>query len=370
MRILHLISSIYFFGAERVVAELAAVQPALGADVHVGVISRDEKLIEIFRKVIADPAVSVQQFDGSGMVNFSTIRELSRYILEHRIQIVHSHGYKSDIYAFLVRFIFRHKVYLVATNHNWIGTTPRENIYQRIDSAVLRSFNRIIAVSEDVRQQMLNAGIRAEKIAVIDNGINVDDYALQTTRKDAASALNVEQHAFVVGNIARLTPEKDQAALIEAVMHLHDINDLILVLVGDGPDFENLQELIRSRGLEKRVVMTGNRDDARMLYAAFDVFALVSTNEGLPMVLLEAMAARVPVIATRVGAIPEVVTDKENGLLVDPSQPEELIKALRCLYADKNSRLAMAEAGREMVTRVFSSRRMAERYMGQYSEQG
>lgn len=366
MRVLHLISSVYFFGAERVVAELAASLPAFDVAVHVGVLSVDDQLVYIFRQVIDDADVTVVGFDGQGMFNVGTIKEIGRYLVENKIDIVHCHGYKSNIYAFVARMFSCSKACLVSTNHNWIGTTTRENIYQKIDALILRFFDKIIAVSPDVKQQMIDTGIKARKIFIIDNGINIKDSAFFTPVADARALLGIDPEYFVIGNIARLTPEKAQTDLLHAFVKLDELSNLKLVLVGDGPEYSTLQRLIESLGLQKKVIMAGNRDDARKLYTAFNVFALVSTNEGLPMVLLEAMAAGVPVIATRVGAIPDVIHDGQNGLLINPSEQGELLEAIRTLCTNGEMRKQLADAAKQMVGQSFSSRFMAGEYCKQY----
>ncbi len=366
MRVLHLTSSIYFFGAERVVAELSASLPAFDVTVHVGVLCVDNKLDNIFRRVIDNVSVTVVRFNGQGMLNIGTIKEIGQYLIENKIDIVHCHGYKSNIYAFAAKLLSRSRTHLVSTNHNWIGTTTREKIYQKVDALTLRFFDRIIAVSSDVKQQMVDVGIKAQKITVIDNGIDVEDSDFQTPVVGARALLDIGPEDFVVGNIARLTPEKNHLALLYALAELKEIPNLKLVLVGDGPEYDTIQATIKSLGLNEQVILAGNRDDARKLYSAFDVFALVSTNEGLPMVLLEAMAAKIPVIASQVGAIPDIISDGENGLLILPAAHSELVDAIRTLYTDSEMRKKLANAGKQIVEQSFSSRYMAGEYYIQY----
>ena len=155
-------------------------------------------------------------------------------------------------------------------------------------------------------------------------------------------------------------------ALLYAFAELKELADLQLVLVGDGPEYDTIQATIESLGLEKQVTLAGNRDDARKLYRAFDVFALVSTNEGLPMVLLEAMAAEVPVIASRVGAIPDVIHDGESGLLIAPDSGSELVKSVRVLYTDCALRRQLADVGKQIIRQAYSSLHMAGEYNKQY----
>ncbi len=360
-----MISSVYFFGAERVIAELSASLPRMDVTVHIGIITVNDKLPDLFRQVIDNPDVSVVQFEGQGMLNFESIKKISRYVKENEIDILHSHGYKSNIYVFLTKYLTSCTACIFSTNHNWIGTTFREKVYQKLDALTLRFFNKIIAVSPDIREQMTETGIKANKISIIDNGINTEDPAFRTPRHNARISLGISDDAFVIGNIARLTPEKAHCDLLNALSKL-TIPRLKLVLIGDGPENYTLKNQIAKLDLQNKVILTGNRDDARCLYNAFDIFILVSTNEGLPMVILEAMASGIPIIATKIGAIPKILHDGENALLITPSKPQELLAAIATLVKSRNLRRKLAVRGQQKVAQSFSSHFMAEKYHEQY----
>lgn len=366
MRICHLISSNNFFGAERVVVELSASLARQGIVLFVGLITGNELLVEIFRDAIADLRVPVVPFNGQGSINGKTIKDIGKFLCKNRIDLVHCHGYKSNLYALLAKKIYSPETVLFATNHNWIGATFREKIYQKIDSITLRFYTKIIAVSENVKTHMESSGLGKKDITIIANGINVHDSDFETTISQARELLGLSMEDFVIGNLARFTPEKDQIALVKAISKMQDLPRLKLVLVGDGPDLKGVQDLVVSLGVEEYVFFTGNRSDARKLFCAFDIFALVSTNEGLPMVLLEAMAAGVAVIATRVGAVLKVAIHGDNALLIPPSQQKELIEAIRVLYGDVKMRQRFAVRGRERVTQLFSGDAMAEKYLQEY----
>ncbi|WP_457575621.1 glycosyltransferase [Desulfomarina sp.] len=366
MRILQLISSVFFYGAERVTAELSSALTQHGATIHVGILAVNDDLEEIFKKVINSSEVTVVQFNGQGPLNIKTIFSIGQYLKQNEIDIVHCHGYKSNLYALFARFFSRTSPFLIATNHNWIGTTRREFFYQKVDAITLRFFDKIIAVSTDVKQQMIKAGVKAQQISIIDNGINVEDIAFHTPADEIRSHLGLTGDDFVIGNIARLTPEKNHQVLLHVLAELKELTNLKLILVGDGPEYEKIQTAAGSLGLKKQVIMTGSRDDARKLYSTFDIFVLSSTTEGLPMVLLEAMAAGVPVISSDVGAVPRIIQNEKNGLLWTPENPKELSNAIRTLYTDSHLRKQFAKEGKKTVRQSFSSFFMAEEYCKQY----
>jgi glycosyltransferase involved in cell wall biosynthesis len=172
--------------------------------------------------------------------------------------------------------------------------------------------------------------------------------ATTAARAQARQALGLPADALVVGSVGNFTAKKDHRTLLEATARAASQHGgLRLVLVGSGPLERELRDTTRSLGLTARVAFAGSRDDVAELLPAFDVFALSSRNEGLPISLLEAMAAGVPCVATSVGGVPEVVTDREEGLLVPPEDAVGLAEALcRLLGTPKMRKAAGARAAR------------------------
>jgi len=160
-------------------------------------------------------------------------------------------------------------------------------------------------------------------------------------RSRARKKLGISERALVVGTVGNLTAKKDHRTLLEATARAaSNHHDLRLVLVGSGPLEHELRNATRSLGLTERVTFAGSRGDVAELLPAFDVFALSSRHEGLPISLLEAMAAGVPCVATAVGGVPEVVTDRDEGILVAPEDPDALAHALGAVVADPEFRHA------------------------------
>ncbi len=368
MNVLHLISSSGFFGAERVVCELCRQSARVGIDSRIAVLTRDERILQSFRQALGDAADRVTAVPCGGRLDLGAARRIRQTAADLRVDIVHSHGYKSDIYAYGTKRLGALPARLVATNHNWIGLTLSEKLYQRIDAAALRGFDGIVAVSEQVRQDMAHRSIPAHRIEVIHNGIDPNDPQLGAGRGAAREQLGLDDSELVVGTVARLTAEKNLPQLVEAVASLSGsrLPHARLVIVGDGPERARLEAAISGLGMDGKVKITGTSDRARSWYAGFDVFALPSLNEGLPMVLLEAMAAGVPVVASAVGAVPAVVEDDVSGLLVTPGDSDELTAAILRLCADGGLRKRIGGRAREVVCSRFSSHRMAERYSEVY----
>jgi glycosyltransferase involved in cell wall biosynthesis len=173
----------------------------------------------------------------------------------------------------------------------------------------------------------------------------------------------------VVGMVARLDLQKGFEYLLGAARELCGaFPALKVVIVGEGPDRQAIESMIQRFGLQSKVILAGQHSDMPGIYAAMDIFVLPSLNEGLPMTILEAMAASRPVIATRVGAIPSVIKDGETGLLVDPGDVNGLRDALTRLLTDSDLCCSIGSAGHDWVSRNYTSEAMALKYRAMYDE--
>ena len=216
---------------------------------------------------------------------------------------------------------------------------------------------QVIAVSEAVRRFcVLEQGIPPERVQVIPNGVELDRFAtVREQRLAKRSELGLEG-GFVILSIARLQPVKGLDDLIGAVALLRErVDRPLLLVVGGGPQKAELERLVAAAGLAGLVRLEGEVADPRPYLAAADVFALASTREGLPNALLEAMAAGLPIVATRVGGVPEAVEDGISGLLVQPGNPEALAEAIVRLWKDPEVRQQLGANASRRVAECFSA---------------
>jgi glycosyltransferase involved in cell wall biosynthesis len=230
--------------------------------------------------------------------------------------------------------------------------------------------DRIVFVSEDARRVALAAGAVHEGagVSVVVNGIDVASYARDAqTRRRIRAQLGLPDEAPVAGIVARLTAAKDHVNLFDAFVRLRAPHPRArLVVVGDGELRDDLHRAVRERGLADAVVFTGRRDDVADVLSAFDVFVLPSSTEGLAVTLLEAMAAGLPVVATRVGGNGEVVVDGETGLLAPPRDSGALAACLGQLFADPARGARYGARGRARARARFGVEAMAARYQEIY----
>jgi glycosyltransferase involved in cell wall biosynthesis len=171
----------------------------------------------------------------------------------------------------------------------------------------------------------------------------------------------------VIGTIARLSEEKGQNHLIAALRILSRQNDAFkAVIIGEGPERQALQTMANDAGLSGRILFAGYRKQAFQYLKHFDVFVLPSLTEGLPITILEAMQAEVPIIATRVGGIPVALENGKSGILVEPGNPNALADAVTRVWSDPQGAAERGKLARESALKKYSSRRMAEDYLRVY----
>jgi len=230
---------------------------------------------------------------------------------------------------------------------------------------VLRAYRRIIAVSDEVRARYdLDLHVAAGRLAVVRNAIRVPP-AGRSAAPGLRAGLVKGRPDYVVLTPARLHPQKGHAFLLSAVA---GVPGATFVFAGDGPLRAELEAQARERGVADRCVFLGERSDVPDLLAAADLVVLPSLFEGLPVVILEAMAAERPVIATAIGGTDEAITSEVTGLLVPPRDPEALAAAIRRLQADPLLARRLASAGRTRVERTFSAEASAREVMRIYDE--
>ena len=362
VKVLQLISSSGYYGAENMLLNLCSSQQK----------ARCQNSLMIFYNVHAPNVefyerarrrgLSVHMVHCQGRADWRAVRQIEECIQEDGIQLVHTHGYKADLYGYVAAR--RSGKPIVATCHNWLGGTAALGIYNHLDRMALKRFQGLAAVSDSVAQRLLASGVPATKIRTIANGIDVQTFE----RACPSQALNFDG-SKVVGMVARLDLKKGFEYLLRAASELHSaFPGLKVVIVGEGPDRNEIEGMIQRFGLQSNVILAGQHSDMPGIYAAMDVFVLPSLNEGLPMTILEAMAASRPVIATRVGAIPRVIQDGETGLLVDPGDTDGLRNALARLLADSDLCSRLGAAGHDWVSRNYTSEAMALKYRQMYDD--
>ncbi len=246
--------------------------------------------------------------------------------------------------------------------------------YRILRRWLLPFIDRYLVVSRDIQKWLIEKiGIDSSRVAYIPNGVDVARFAPTQNRKETRALLGsfAPPGTLLIGTVGRLDAVKDQAGLVSAFHNLCESlpgkrERLRLVMIGEGPQRPVLEEQITRLGLAAQVYLPGNRNDVPALLAEFDIFALSSIAEGMPVTLLEAMAAWLPVVATAVGGVGEVVSSGVTGALAPTGNPQALAKALADYVLDEALRTQHGRAGRERVEAQFSLQTMLAAYTTLY----
>jgi len=301
----------------------------------------------------------------TGFFDLSVLPAMLTLCRQERVRIWHGHDYKSNALGFLVRRFWPMK--LITTVHGWVHHTRRTPLYYWLDRLCLPRYDLVLCVSQDLCERSIACGVAPERCVLIENAIDTDEFRRRLDVAEAKLRLGMSTERFLIGAVGRLSAEKGFDLLIRAADRLlHKGNDLGLIIVGEGDEAPQLRKLIADLGCGERVQLLGYRSDVANIYQALDVYALSSHREGLPNVLLEAMAFEVPIIATRIAGIPQLVREGENGLLVRAGEVEELAAALARLHADAELRSRLGKAGRQTIEERYSFRERMAKVAGLY----
>jgi glycosyltransferase involved in cell wall biosynthesis len=364
VKILHIISSGGMYGAEAVILNLSH---ALNEGPHssaLGVFANSASPNLQLHEVAAKEGIESHLVPCKGQIDRTVSASIRKLASRTNAEIVHAHGYKADIYTY---FALRGSgLPLVSTCHTWYDNNRLVTLYGKADRLVLRNYAAVVAVSDEVKQRLLGAGVREDKIHLVRNGIDLRpfDDALPSLRDGPTSS-----HPPIVGLIGRLSIEKGVDIFLHAAAHvLIALPSTKFVVVGDGPDRDKLESLIDELKIRESVSMLGRRDDMPSVYASLDIMVSASRKEGLPMAILEGMASRLPLVATAVGEVPTVVLDGRTGVLLPPEDPATLASAIIKLLQDSAERGRLGAAARKLIEDEFSADRMTADYLRVYEE--
>lgn len=362
--VVHFIDSGVFGGAEQVLLQILAGfdrqrwRPVLFYHSEPGVAPLLERALKLQVKTQAVPRME-RIWDTGQLPQF--IRALHG----ERPSILHAHltWPLSCKYGILAAAMARVPA-VVATAHTYRDLS-RKPLLHMLPCLIARGVDRYLAVSRSVADQLsTDFGIPASKVKLVYNGIPTTrfDRPANSALRDRLTGATAQP---IVLTVARLDKQKGQRYLIEAATQ---VPKAMFVLVGDGPDRQELEAQARTRGVGDRVLFLGYREDVADLLACCDLFVLPSLYEGLPLSILEAMAAGKPVIASAIGGNDEVVAHGGTGLLVPPADPVALSGAIRSLLSDPVLARRLAKAGKAWVNQEFTVETMVQHVMQVYDE--
>lgn len=319
---------------------------------------------------LRDQGFSVHALQREPGLDWICARRLGELLRRERVDLIHAHQYTPFFYAQLGRLLHRRPSILFTEHGRHHPDFPRR---KRIlaNRLVLERRDRVVGVGEAVRQALVqNEGIPSPRVDVIYNGIDLAPFANgHEHRALVRREIGIDGDAFLIIQVARLDYLKDHATAIHTLdAVLRQQPKARLVLVGEGPERQALEALVRERHLDSHVLFLGLRSDVPRLLAGADAFLLTSISEGIPLTLIEAMAAGVPVVATQVGGVAEVLEDGQSGLLAPAKDASALADRLLRIAADARLRHELSVNGRERARLRFSEQQMHQQYARLYRE--
>jgi len=296
-----------------------------------------------------------------------SVLRLARLIREQRPQILHTHTAKAGTVGRLAALLAGDARPPIVVHtfhghvlHGYFGPL-KSQAFRVLERLLGRMTTRLIAVSPQVRDDLVSLGVApAEKFSVVRLGVELDERVrTQVVGADARARLGIGHERFVVGWVGRMTGVKRTDDVLESLHRLRERGvDAVLLMVGSGPDHDHVEQRASALGIVRHCYFLGYQEDVSGWYQAFDALILPSANEGTPVVVIEALAAGCPVVATSVGGVPDVVREGVDGFLVPVGDVEQLAERLARLARDPELRARMGEAGRASIPARYAVERL------------
>jgi glycosyltransferase involved in cell wall biosynthesis len=354
IRVLYVVENTTFGGGERGFGQLSSAinrnrfHPIIAA--HSG-----GRLEDMAQK----QGVRFYPLDMNRKFNLKTIAKISKIINENRINIVHSMGSRADFFARIAcrNILFAKVICTVAMLVEGYDVNGlRKAVYKFADWYSSRFVSHYITVSQALKQKLIQEReIPEERISVIYNGVELDRFNPERFNSNGLrKSLGIKEDYTIVGSIGRLVYQKGFLYLIEAARILHQKNYKIrLVIVGQGPEENKLKHMAETSGIIDVCTFVGQRFDIPQLLSDFDIFALPSVLEGLPRVVIEAMAMGKPIVAADIDGVREELTHNRTGIIVPPKNPVALAEAIMSLINDKRRGIQLGSEARRSAERRF-----------------
>lgn len=369
-KVLHLVSSTGLYGAETVILNLSKEMQHSSFSPVVGMICEDKDTLPQIGTAAQELGLETATFYSSNRFDVLCVKNIHNYLEKNNISIVHSHGYKPSILSYLPCRLLNKP--LIITCHLWFNIDDNKlKLYHKIETMVMKKIPAVIGVSNEICNELITAGVDKDNVHCIFNGIDLSNYRqypMSETNR-VFTELGIQKDEFVIGSIGRLHEQKAFHYVLEAVDLLKRKNNALklkCVVFGDGPLREELKGKCSRLGLQKVVQFPGFREDILNLLDFMDVFVISSVDEGLPMVLLEAMAKKKAIISTPVGAINSVLTHEKDALLFEVGDVQTLARYIDLLQKEPALRNRIAQQAYQRFKKDFSAKIMTSRYIDLY----
>lgn len=347
--IVHVIAPAVAGGAESVVLSLATDNPDATKVVVLDPRQAPGAAAHPFARRLRECGVHVEELRmGRRRYLEETVRVRS-LLRQWNAALVHTHGYHGTMVGGLAAALIR--IPRIATVHGYLTRDSKERVYNALDRVILRGFHRVVAVSEPLRSLLVSSGVRSDRVVVVPNGVPVRPDVCG--RADARLRLGLSSDDLVVGWVGRFSREKGPDLFVDAMQLTR--REFSAVMLGDGPEHERVRRTwdeLRAQHSGKGLYFAGEVEGASKYFEAFDILAVTSRSEGMPMVVLEAAAAGVPVVAFGVGGVPDILQDGV-GVVVPSGDTLAFAQEMERLLQDAELRSLYATRARDSVSRRF-----------------
>jgi glycosyltransferase involved in cell wall biosynthesis len=373
IRVLRVIARLNMGGPAIHVANLAAGLQTRGYQTTLvaGSLARGEDSMAFLAERLGVSVVSVPdiQREVSAFHDLRSALRLASLIRSERPHILHTHTAKAGAIARAAAILAgdARPPVVIHTFHGhvlkgYFGPT-RTAFFRRVEQTLARTADVLVAVSPEVRDELVELGVAPYgKFAVVRLGIPLEQRLGDATADaDYRTLYGIPRDAFVVGWVGRMTGVKDTGAVIDIVRAAREQGvDAVLCMVGDGPDRGRLEQLAHDVGIARHCYFVGYQENVAGYYRLFDAFVLPSVTEGTPVSAIEALASGTPVVANRVGGVPDVVRDGVDGFLVEPGDIQGAAERIAALAGDADLRVRMGDAGRARVLERYAVSRLVD----------
>jgi glycosyltransferase involved in cell wall biosynthesis len=351
-KVLHVIYSLFQGGAERHV-ETIATTPSEKYDHLVCSLTSGDDPAENMKSAGIPVFLLEKKFRG----DIRVLPLLSRLIKQKKVDILHLHNPPGSLWGTLATVFSHSSIPIIRTEHTPYIPSNYPLVHRFLHSYLNRRSEKIICVSDHVRESFIASFHRwKEKYITIHNGILINNFRTSLSREECRTRFKLPKDAKIMGTIGRLTQVKNHASLIK-VLHAirQEFKSIHLAILGEGKLKSTLRELAADFGVSDSVSFLDPTDHIEIFLGALDLFILPSRREGLPLVVLEAMAAGIPTVASSVGGIPEIISNGHNGYLIHPHNLDEIAGKVSELLKDRERANTLAYRGKETIRDRFSA---------------
>ena len=353
INVLQVIAPISFGGAENVLLSINRLMDKSRFSTFFSIFlnpSRGEnELHERLKALKCD--VSIIPMNRINQIN--NIFALVKIIRKNNIHVVHTHSYRSDIIGLIASIIVKKPI--VTTVHGWTSENRKVMVYEYLQKKIMRHLDMIMPVSQQIYDELLRNGVKKQKMKKISNIIDYRNLKTIKNYHNLRSKYNIHEESPVIGAVGRLGKEKGHIILLKAIAIVKQrYPNIKALIIGEGDQKGELSKFVRKERMDETVNLCGFQKDVAKFYPLFDIFVLPSVTEGLPLVLLEAMYFKKPIVASNVGGIPEIIVHGLTGELVPPGEPVPLAESISRLLGDKSYAGKMGETGHKYLLKNFS----------------